>query len=496
MGQELRQFRKDDVLEVTIDDIGSGGEGIGRVDGYTLFVKDAVIGDCVTCRIMKAKKSYAFAKLLSIEKPSPYRVTPPCGIAAKCGGCQIQALSYDKQLEFKQKKVTDDLIRIGGFAPETVARVMHPIVGMENPYRYRNKAQLPVGERDGEPVAGFYAGRTHVIVPVSDCLIGAQQNQQILSVILDYMKRCGVHAYDEKTGTGLLRHILIRQGAYSEEAMVCLVVNGTKLPEEDRLVGTLSALPHMTSITLNTNTARTNVIMGQRMRTLWGADSIRDSLHIFRVVEHSGTDGTAGALSFEPMDTGISFRISPLSFYQVNPFQTEKLYSIALAYAAPDRSKTIWDLYCGVGTISLFLAGFARKVYGVEVVPQAIEDAKKNAELNGITNVAFQAGRAEEVLPAYVRSHHEAGNDVHVDVVVVDPPRKGCDTACLETILQVRPERIVYVSCDPATLARDLKILASGGYELRAVTPVDQFGHTVHVETVCLLSSKSKYGTQ
>ncbi len=532
MADGTQIFKKDDIVETTITDIGSSGEGIGKVDGYTLFIKDAVIGDAVTAKIIKAGRTYGYARLMNIVKPSPFRVAPRCEIARACGGCQIQALAYDQQLAFKQKKVRDDLIRIGGFDEKTVDQVMHPIVGMEDPFHYRNKAQIPVGRgKDGSLVAGFYAGRTHVIVPVSTCYIGAPENQEIVAAVLDYMRDCNVAPYDEKTGKGLMRHIMIRSGLYSQEIMVCLVVNGKSLPHEDRLIERLSVLPHMTGICLNVNTARTNVIMGRKVRVLWGKGYIQDCLHVFEVEQNNNVcpderkgagdaeishdvngrqavngvknpNEAAGAalagdsqvtnregdITFTPTGRQVQFNISPLSFYQVNPRQAEKLYSIALHYADLHGTETVWDLYCGVGTISLFVAGYAKEVYGVEAVPEAIEDAKKNAALNGIDNVLFEAGLVEEVIPAYLERRRKEGKKSGADVVIVDPPRKGCDEKMLDAILQTQPPRVVYVSCDPATLARDLKVLAAGGYTLRAVTPVDQFGHTVHVETVVLIS--------
>ena len=512
------------------------GQGIGHTkEGYTLFIKDAVIGDQVTAKIMKAEPKYAFAKLVTVDKASPYRIEPKCDIANKCGGCQIQTLGYERQLKFKQDKVRNDLIRIGGFDADTVDAVMSPIVGMDDPFHYRNKEQVPIGtDKDGNPVCGFYAGRTHDIIPMTDCEIGAEDNRKILEAILDYMKLYEVSSYDEKTGEGLLRHVLIRNGIYSRETMVVLVVNGTKLPEEDKLVELLRVIPGVSSIILNTNTAQTNVVLGKKLRTLWGEDSIEDSLHVLEVKEEpEQTDGQAalsaaagisaddGAetsennkserskdkesklqetaeelqnevhgprLSFLPTGKQILFRISPLSFYQVNPKQTEKLYSIALSYAGLTGSEYVLDLYCGIGTISLFMAQKAREVYGIEVVPEAVRDAKINAESNGIENVLFEPGRAEEVLPAFADRRKAEGRKNPVDVIVVDPPRKGLDDVTINTMLDLSPARIVYVSCDPATLARDLKKLCGSGYELTKAAPVDQFGHTVHVETVCLLS--------
>ncbi len=475
-------YHKDDILTVQITDIGSAGEGIGKVDGFTLFIKDAIMGDVVRCKIMKVQKGYAFARLLEVITPSKDRVEPSCPLARPCGGCQIQELSYEKQLSFKQNKVRNDIIRIGGFTEAEADQVMQPIVGMDEPFRYRNKAQIPVStDKDGNLVAGFYAGRTHAIVPMGDCLIGQQGNREIMEAVLSYMKEKHVTSYNEQTGKGLVRHILIRTGIYSGEVMVCLILNGKKLPEEQRLVETLRAIDGMTSITLNTNTQKTNVIMGRESRTLWGRDTIQDTLHVFDV--EAGSDPKQ-AVSFRETEYAVSFNISAQSFYQVNPHQTERLYSIVREYAGLTGQQTVWDLYCGVGTISLFLARDAKSMYGVEVIPSAIEDAKKNAQLNGITNAVYQVGKVEEVLPAYVK---EAGND-SVDVVVVDPPRKGCDPLTLQTILEVAPPKLVYVSCDPATLARDLKILRAGGYRVDKVQPVDQFAHTVHVETVALLT--------
>ena len=450
------EFKKNTVVTLDITDMGQDGEGIGKVEGYTLFVKDAVIGDRVQVKVMKAKKSYGYARLLEILSPSPDRVEPRCACARQCGGCQIQALSYESQLKFKEEKVRGCLERIGGFT-----RIpLQPIIGMESPYRYRNKAQFPIGTgKDGRPVAGFYAGRTHSIIPQEDCVLGVRENQAILEVILGFMEEYGIPAYREEEGSGLVRHVLIRSGFATRELMVCLVINGETLPKAQVLVDRLKDIAGMASISLNINTARTNVILGDRVEVLWGKPYIEDVLD------------------------GVRYQISPLSFYQVNPIQTRELYRKALQYAGLHGTETVWDLYCGIGTISLFLAGQAGKVYGVEIVPPAIEDARKNARLNGIENAEFFVGRAEEVLPRKYREEQ-----ISADVIVVDPPRKGCDSAVLETMLQMRPKRIVYISCDPATLARDLKILCQGRYKLQKVQPVDMFPHTTHVETVVLLS--------
>ena len=475
-------MKKNDSIELKIEDMGVDGEGIGKYEGMTFFVKDAVIGDTIRAGITKLKKNYGYARVQEILEPSPYRVQPECPLYARCGGCQIQAMDYKQQLCYKQKKVRGNLIRIGGFAPELIDSVMEEIVGMEQPYRYRNKAQFPIGaDRDGMPVAGFYAARTHSIIPVEDCKLGVTQNEQILGAVLSYMRENGVRPYDETTGKGLMRHVLIRYGFTSKELMVCLVINRETLPQEKKLVDALCKIEGMTSISVNINRKNTNVILGEETRTVWGSDYITDQIHL-RDCDHD----------FALTDTAIAYHISPQSFYQVNPVQTEKLYSLALSYAGLTGRETVWDLYCGIGTISLFLAQKAGKVYGVEIVPQAIEDAKSNAALNGITNASFFVGKAEEVLPEFYEkeSRKPDADMLHPDVIVVDPPRKGCDEKCLETMLRMEPDRIVYVSCDPATLARDLKILCGGGYALRKVRPVDQFGHTTHVETVVKLSLK------
>ncbi len=474
------EYKKNDVVTVTIEDIGHDGEGIGKAEGYTLFVKDAVIGDGVEVSIMKAKKNYAYAKLKKVVTPSSFRVEPRCAFYQQCGGCQIQAMSYEKQLEFKQDKIRNNLIRIGGFTPEFVDGVMEPIVGMnavgEEPFRYRNKAQYPVGtDKDGNLITGFYAGRTHDIIANTDCYLGAAGNKEILESILEYMRKNQVSAYNEKNGNGLVRHILIRTGFTSGEVMVCLVINGRKgkngefLPGQSNLIDTLKVIPGMTSISVSLNREQTNVIMGKEVHTIWGRDTISDTIHVRDTVD-----------GFALTEKGISFEISPLSFYQVNPVQTEKLYSLALEYAGLTGEETVWDLYCGIGTISLFLAGKAKQVYGVEVVPEAIRDARKNAENNGIRNAEFFVGKAEEVLPEKFEKE-----GIYADVIVVDPPRKGCDGACLETMVRMRPGRIVYVSCDSATLARDLRVLCDGGYEVKRVRGVDQFGQSVHCE-ICV----------
>ena len=480
----MAQYSKNDIVTVKIEDIGTEGEGIGKLEGFTLFVKDAVMGDVVEARLVKVKKNYAYARLEKVLTSSPLRVKPVCPYHKQCGGCQIQAMSYEAQLQFKENKVKNNLVRIGGFDQLFIESVMEPVVGMEQPWHYRNKAQFPVGtDKDGRIITGFYAGRTHSIIANTDCALGVEENEPILQKVLAYMQNEKVSAYDETTGQGLVRHILIRKGFTSGEIMVCLVINGKSLPKEDRLVSTLREIPGMTSIWLNYNTKNTNVIMGTEGRVLWGQNTITDVIHRRSIEEINSGKDCLRYDSKENAPQGITFAISPLSFYQVNPIQTEKLYSLALEYAGLTGEETVWDLYCGIGTISLFMAQCAKEVHGVEIVPQAIEDARKNAERNHIENATFYVGKAEEVLPRLYEEEH-----IFADVICVDPPRKGCDEACLNTIIKMAPKRIVYVSCDSATLARDLKYLCENGYEIRKVRAVDQFGQTVHVETVCLLS--------
>lgn len=495
-------MQKNETAIVTIEDIGVNGEGIGRVDGYTLFIKDAVIGDVVEAKVVKAKKNYGYARLMKVIIPSEYRTAPKCAFARKCGGCQIQEMSYEKQLEFKQNKVRGNLERIGGFAADFLGQAMEPIVGMEEPFYYRNKAQFPFGtDKEGNPVTGFYAGRTHDIIANTDCVLGVPVNREILELVLGFMKKYQISSYDETTGKGLIRHVLIRFGFTTKEIMVCFVVNrerawngkqnrkeagnqvcakkdkmagcGEWIPHQEELIDRLCAINGMKSISVSPNTKRNNVIMGDSYEVLWGQGYITDYIG------------------------EVKYQISPLSFYQVNPAQTERLYRLTLEYAGLQKQSgkktAVWDLYCGIGTISLFLAQKADQVYGVEIVPQAIDDAKQNAKINGIENVEFYVGKAEEVLPAYYENYakEHPGETAHADVIVVDPPRKGCEESLLRTMMDMKPDRIVYVSCDSATLARDLKYLCgSGEYELVKWRAVDQFPMSVHVETAVLLTRK------
>lgn len=462
-------FNKNDILTVEITDLGTTGEGIGKIDGYALFVKDTVIGDVVKVKVMKAKKNYAFAKLMEIVTPSKNRMEPRCPVARQCGGCQLQAMNYVEQLRFKSDKVYNNIKRIGGIEDFE----MKPIMGMDEPFYYRNKAQFPVGmNKEGQIVTGFYAGRTHSIIEVDSCMLGLRVdgvniNKKVMDAVKAFMTVYGIKPYDEATGKGLVRHVLIRIGKATKQVMVCLVINGAKIPYSDMLVDSLKEIPGMTDISLSINRERNNVIMGTEIVNLYGQGFIEDYIG------------------------DVKFRISPLSFFQVNPVQTEKLYGKALEYAGLTGNETVWDLYCGIGSISLFLAKKAKKVIGVEIIPQAIEDAKVNAKINNINNAEFLVGAAEDVVPQYFEAH-KGEAECRPDVIVVDPPRKGCDEKLLETMVKMSPERIVYVSCDSATLARDLKWFDENGYRLKEVTPCEMFGSTVHCEVVSILTRKVK----
>ena len=494
-------MNRNEIIKVEIEDFTKDGEGIGHADGYTLFVKDAVIGDVVLARITGPKKGYAYARVEEIISPSQDRIEGRCPEARRCGGCRLQEYRYEKQLEFKRRLVENALRRIGGFeivdaagdrpgdrAADAAGEVpgdrtadkpvkytgrvgIQPVIGMETPWRYRNKAQYPVAsvrtaEGSVRTEAGFYAGRTHSLIPVRDCVLTGQANQRILSEILIFMERNHIPAYDEKSGEGLVRHVLIREGFVTGEIMVCPVINGDRLPKASKLVEALARIPGVKSICINVNKSRGNVILGDRTAALYGKPWITDELG------------------------GLKFRISPRSFFQVNHVQTEVLYSKVLELASLTGNETVYDLYCGIGTISLYLAKQAGTVYGVEIIADAVKDARENAERNGIGNVHFYTGAAEDLV---VSGEFAPGVPCPpADVIVLDPPRKGCAPSLIQTVLKMAPQRIVYVSCDPATLARDLKLFAEGNgetsYRLEYVQPVDMFPQTMHVETVVLLS--------
>ncbi len=462
-------MNKNDKVTVTIEDFTKTGEGIGHADGYTLFVKDAVIGDRVTARITRPKKGYAYARVDEVLSPSPDRVSPMCENARRCGGCRLQEYDYGKQLVWKQKMVAGLMKRIGGF-PDLEVR---PVIGMDKPFRYRNKAQYPirmVEDRTGSYVrGGFFAGRTHTLIPVSDCMLTSEKSGRILKAFTDFIEKYDISVYDEETGQGLVRHLLVREGFGTGETMVCPVLNGRRLPYTKEFISLLVSEFGVRSVCLNVNTEPGNTILGRETLSLYGNPWITDAIG------------------------GLIFRISPVSFYQVNPEQTLKLYTEALLAADLTGEETVFDLYCGIGTISLFLARQAKQVYGVEIVPDAVGDARINAQVNGIRNAHFYTGAAEKLVDA---GFFAAGVPCpHPDVVILDPPRKGCDRRLIEAVFRLKPDRIVYVSCDPATLARDLKIFAEGNgrvrYQPRYAQPVDMCPETVHVETVVLLSRKS-----
>lgn len=502
--------------ETVIDIIGMNhdGEGVGRANGYTLFVQGALPGETVRVRVMKTKKQYGYAKLLEIVKASPDRVSAPCPIYDQCGGCQIQHMSYAGQLAWKRQLVVDNLQRIGKLsvmvedadaqgdeanqnrlteenmdqavepaiseeqgngsnrirlrlegvmneeAAEQGIRVL-PTMGMNEPWRYRNKAQVPIGVTEGGLVGGFYAKGSHRIIDMETCLIQHEHNDEVVAKVKEIGSHLGISAYNEETGRGLLRHVVVKKAFRTGEMMLVLVTNGRDIPHKDEWIGSIrEAIPHVASICQNVNKKQTNVIFGDETRVLWGRDVIYDYIG------------------------DVQFAISPRSFYQVNPVQTEVLYGKTVEYAGLSGKETVIDAYCGIGTISLFLAQHADQVYGVEIVPEAIEDARSNAMLNEMKNVKFEVGASEDVIPRWKEQGIEA------DVIVVDPPRKGCDPRLLDTILEMKPERVVYVSCNPSTLARDLRVLEDGGYRTVEVTPVDMFPHTVHVEAVCSLIYK------
>ena len=453
-------YKKGEMITVDIIDFGENGEGIGKTDAFTWFIKDTVIGDKVTAKVMKTKKSYGYARLDSIVKESPDRIEAKCPVARSCGGCTLQSLDYKAELKLKQNKVENHLKRIGGFDLSNVE--IEEIIGMEDPNRYRNKSQFPFGRKNGKNITGYFAGRTHSIVEFDDCIIGIEENKIVLNTVLDFMEKYNIPAYDEESGKGVVRHVLIRKGFATGELMVCIVINENNLAHSDKLVESLclSLGSDLKSISININKKNTNVILGDTTVTLYGNGYIEDYIG------------------------DVKFRISPQSFYQVNHVQTKKLYAKALEYAKLTGEETVWDMYCGIGTISLFLAKSAKFVYGVEIVDAAIQNAIENAKINNIDNVKFFVGKAEEI----ITGEYESGNIRDIDVIVVDPPRKGLDKLAIDTMLKLLPKRIVYVSCDSSTLARDLKLLCEKKYELKKLTVVDQFARSYHTETVALLS--------
>lgn len=480
-------YRKNDEIKLTIDDLGNEGEGIGHIDGFSFFIKNTAVGDHVTAKVMKVKKNMGFAKLVSIDIPSPDRVSPACRVSAVCGGCTLQHISCEAELCYKDNKVYNCLKRIGGIPEEVLDAAKEPAVGMGDHGRYRNKAQYPIGvNKDGKAIAGFYSGRTHHIVEAEDCLLSPPEFKVILRTVLDFIDEYGIPVYDEVTGKGLIRHVLIRKGFNTGEIMTCIVVSSGKVPHIEALSDKLMGISGMKSVCLNINPEKTNVILGAECIPVKGPMYIEDIL------------------------CGLRFRISPLSFYQVNPVMAEKLYYNAMEYAglievqekaalkshngstqdiSEDKSSEIWDICCGIGTITLTAAKSAPDslIHGVEIVPEAIMDAKENALLNGISNAEFTAAAAESFMPEYLKENPGA----KADVVIVDPPRKGLKPEVLDTIAELSPAKVVYISCDPATLARDLKILLSSGYKLQKYRVFNQFYRTSHVESCVLLERVS-----
>jgi 23S rRNA (uracil1939-C5)-methyltransferase len=442
---------KNDYIDVVFEDLTHDGAGVAKVDGYPIFVPNGLPGEKAQIKVIKANKGYGFGRLIEIHEKSPFRVEIMDEEAHKYGGTQLAHISYEGQLKYKENQVRQVLTRIGKLEDVKVL----PIIGMDNPWNYRNKAQVPVGEKDGKLIAGFFKPRSHEIVDTNESVIQLPEVNEAVQAVKEICNELNISAYDEESHKGVLRHIMARYGKQTGELMVVIITRTADIPNKNQLVEKIVAkLPKIKSIVHNVNSKRTNVILGEKTTTLWGNEVIYDYIG------------------------DVKFAISALSFYQVNPVQTKVLYEKALEYAELSGDESVIDAYCGIGTISLFLAQKAKKVFGVEVVPEAIEDAKRNAELNGFTNAEFAAGEAEVVIPKW----YQEGNSA--DVLVVDPPRKGCDEALLQTIIEMKPKKVVYVSCNPATLARDLRILEDGGYKTVEVQPVDMFPHTTHCEAV------------
>jgi 23S rRNA (uracil1939-C5)-methyltransferase len=449
--------QKNDYIEVVFEDLTHDGAGVAKVDGYPLFVPNGLPGERAKIKVLKVNKGYGFGKLIELYEKSPYRVDIPSEEAHKYGGCQLEHISYEGQLTYKENQVRQVLTRIGKLEDVKV----HPILGMDNPWYYRNKSQVPVGAKDGKLIAGFFKPRSHEIVDTDESFIQLPEINDAIRVVKEICNDLRIPPYDEESHKGVLRHIMARYGQQTGELMVVIITRTADIPNKDKLVEEIvTRLPKVKSIVHNINSKRTNVILGEKTTVLWGNEVIYDYIG------------------------NVKFAISALSFYQVNPVQTKVLYDKALEYAGLSGEESVIDAYCGIGTISLFLAQKAKTVFGVEVVPEAIQDAKRNAELNGITNAEFAAGEAEIVIPKWYKEGNKA------DVLVVDPPRKGCDETFLQTVIEMKPKKIVYVSCNPATLARDLRILEDGGYQTIEVQPVDMFPHTTHVECVAQLVLK------
>ena len=450
-------LRKNDIIKLSITSTTAEGSGVGRTeDGIAVFVPLSAVGDELEVRILKVKKTYAFGKIENIIKPSESRVEVDCPYFSKCGGCVWRHISYESELEIKTQRVIDAVERIGGISGVE----FKPIISNENTLRYRNKAQFPIGKDNNQnTLIGFYAFHSHRIIDCCDCALQPEIFTKVVNIVRSFIEQTNADIYNEQTGKGRLRHLYIRMGEVTNELMICLVVNGNGLKQEDVLVKMLrEELPNLKSVIINSNREKTNVILGPKNRVAYGSDHITDIL------------------------CGLKFKISPFSFWQVNRAQAEKLYSKAKEYADLKSDEILLDLYCGTGTIGLTMADSCKKLVGVEIVEDAIKDAKENALVNGIENAEFICADAADAA-------EKLRNDgLKPDVIILDPPRKGCGEELIKTILEMSPKRIVYVSCDPATLARDLKLLQVGGYEAKEITPCDMFSRTAHVESVCLLS--------
>lgn len=451
MAKKAAPVKKNEYIDLEFVDLTHEGNGVGKIDGYPVFVPYGLPGEKAKVKIIKVKKNIAFGKLIDLIEPSEDRIEPPCEVFYQCGGCQIQHMTYEHQLKMKQKQVQDVMHKIAHMSDVPV----HPVIGMDEPWSYRNKVQIPVGERDGKVLTGFYQKRSHRIIDMDTCPVQNEANDHIVREMSGIIEQLGIEPYDEETHCGVIRHIVVRSGYHTGEMMVVLVTRTKDIPHQDKLVEKIKALDsNIKGIIHNYNPKQTNVIMGRESKTLWGEDVIIDQIG------------------------DLEFAISAHSFFQVNPEQTERLYEQALKFANLTGNETVIDAYCGIGSISLFLAQHAKKVYGVEVVPQAVDDAKDNAKRNYIDNAEFFVGEAEKVMPWW------KAQGLRPDVIVVDPPRKGCDEELLKAMIDMKPDRIVYVSCNPSTLARDIKILADGGYSAKQIQPVDMFPQSNHIESV------------
>lgn len=459
--KQIVPVKKNDELIIKITGQGIQGEGVGKIEGFTVFIDGAINGEVAKVKIVKVNKNFAFAKLIDIVEPSQNRVEPKCSIYKKCGGCQLQHLSYALQLEYKKQRVSDCIKRIGNINDKTI---IHDTLGMENPFRYRNKVQLPVRAVNGDIRIGFYSIRSHDVVNLDTCYIQDEAADKVIRIVRMWLTTFNVPVYNEQTNSGIVRHIMVRKAFKTGQVMVVIVTNGEKFPHKQELIREItSSIEGVSSIIQNVNSQITNVILGSKCITVWGSNSITEYIGKYH------------------------FNISALSFFQINPLQTKVLYEKVLEYAELCADEIVFDAYCGAGTISLFISEYCKRVYGVEIVPEAIADAKINTKENNVKNAEFIVGEAEKVIPELIQK------GIKADVVIVDPPRKGCDIKLLEAIAQMKPRKIVYVSCDPATLARDLNILDNLGYNTVEVQPVDMFPQTGHVENVAkLVRNKSE----